>query len=465
MEKMRYRVDLHKLHEYLVGATIFLLPFLYSLGMSQGRGILGGMGQDASFYPGFLGMLIWTIEIFLGKRVFFPKSSSFYFLLSFLFLLILSGIVNLNNIINSELYGQTGVSRYVVQTGTMFLYSFGALYFYNFFRNYRGDIYQFVEKRLLASFVLSAAFSFLEIGSFVSEPIAAILLFVDQLFRGANTESVYGWRLRSLAFEASLFGTYISAVFPWILLLALRRGKVYILLLFVCITMVVLSFSRTPYGVCIIQFVLVLFLLKGSLIKTHGKALIGMICIVVFVVYAVGEFLGDIFTFDDIMNTVSALWTFDSAVRETSNLTRVGSQVAAWNVFLEHPFWGIGWGQGAVCLVDYYPSWAWGSIEIREYFRYNPSIFGVHPRILAELGLLGMMVWLSLWGSAIANIYNRFQRQGKQHDVALLLGVIGVLLSGFNMDMFHFWAYWLFLGMVWALETKQGRCRDCRRNQ
>mgnify|MGYP000963702213 FL=1 len=449
---------MHRIHEYLVGATIFLLPFLYSLGMSQGRGFLGGMGQDASFYPVFLGMLIWTVELFLGGKIFFPKSLSFYFSLVFLSLLVLSGIVNLGNIINAEFYGQTGIFRYVVQTGTMFLYFFGTLYFYNFFRNYQGDIYRFVGKLLLASFVLSATYSCLEVGSFVSEFVASLLLSVDQLFRGANTESVYGWRLRSLAFEASLFGTYISAVFPWILLAALRRGKTYILLLFICIGMVALSFSRTPYGVCAVQFILLLLFLKGNLIKTYGKALIGISSVVIIIAYAVEIFLGGIFTTDDMINTVSALWTFDSAVKETSNLTRFGSQVAAWNVFLENPFCGIGWGQGALCLVDYYPYWAWDSIEIREYFQYNPSIFGVHPRILAELGILGMMTWLLLWGGAIANIYRRFKRQGNEYDVVLMISIIGVLLSGFNMDMFHFWAYWIFLGVAWALETKQGRC-------
>ena len=449
---------MHRIHEYLVSATIFLLPFLYSLGMSQGRGVLGGMGQDASFYPVFLGMLIWTVEIFLGKKIFFPKSLSFYSLLFFLFVLIISGVVNSGEIINAELYGQTGVSRYIAQTGALFLYFFGTLYFYNFFRNYQRDIYQFVGKLLLASFVLSAAYSCLEVGSFVSESVGSLLLSVDQLFRGANTESIYGWRLRSLAFEASLFGTYISAVFPWILLAALRRGKTYILLLFVCIGMVILSFSRTPYGVCIAQFVLVLLLLKGNFIKTYGKALIGGFFLIVIIVYGVEEFLGGMFTTDDMINTITALWTFDSAVKETSNLTRFGSQAAAWNVFLENPLWGIGWGQGALCLVDYYPYWAWDSIEIREYFRYNPSIFGIYPRILAELGLVGITTWICLWGFAVANIYCRFKRLGNEHDVALMVSIIGVLLSGFNMDIFHFWAYWIFLGMAWALETKQGRC-------
>ena len=459
------RVAANKVHEYLVGATIFLLPFLASLGMSQSNNLLGGMGQDASFYPVFFGMLIWCVEIFLRKPVFIPKTLSFYFLMAFLIVLILSGIFNLGDILTAHLYDKTGLSRFVIQVGTIFIYSFGAFYFYNFFRNYHGDVYRFVGKRLLASLMLAAAYSFIEIGSFVSEPARVLLLSVDQIFRGANTEFVYGWKLRSLAFEASLFGTYISAIFPWVLLVALRKGKQFSVLLVVCIGMVILSFSRTAYAICAIQFLIMLFFLKKDVIQSYAKTLIGILFIMMVALYSAYTFLGELFTVDDILDTFSAIWIFDSVVRETSNLTRVGSQVAAWNIFLEHPFLGIGWGQGAIWLVEYYPSGAWGSVEIREFFRYAPVIFGMYPRVLAELGLVGMMAWFCLWGSAIASVYRRFKRQGGQYDMALMVSIIGVLLSGFNMDIFHFWAYWLFLGMVWALETKQGRCRVCRRNQ
>lgn len=448
----------NKVHEYLVGATIFLLPFLASLGMSQSNNLLGGMGQDASFYPVFLGMLIWCVELFLRKPVFIPKTASFYFLMAFLVVLILSGIFNVGDILTAHLYDKTGLSRFVIQVGTIFIYSFGALYFYNFFYNYHGNVYYFVGKRLLASFMLAAAYSFIELGSFVSEPARVLLLSVDQIFRGSDTEFIYGWKLRSLAFEASLFGTYVSAVFPWILLTALNKGKKFSILLTICVGMVLLSFSRTAYAICTVQFFLMVFLLKKEILRSYAKAMVGIVFIMLIALYAGNEFLGDLFTADDLFDTFSAIWTFDSVVRETSNLTRFGSQVAAWNIFLEYPIWGIGWGQGAIWLVEYYPSWAWGSVEVQEFFRYSPVIFGMYPRILAELGLAGITMWICLWMSAIASVYYRFKRRGGGYDVALMVSIIGVLLSGFNMDIFHFWAYWIFLGMAWALETKQRKC-------
>lgn len=449
---------MNKIHEQLVGATIFLLPFLGSIGMATSNNLLGGMGQDASFYPVFVGMLIWGGQIFLRKPVFIPKGTSFYLMISFLMILMLSGLFNLEGILTTRLYEKTGLSRYIIQTGTMFLYFFGTLYFYNFFRGYSGDVYQFVGDRLIASLCLAASYSFIEMGSFIIEPLQVLLLSIDQFFRGASTEFVYGWKLRSLAFEASLFGTYISAVFPWIFLFALKKRREYAFLLLVCIVMVILSFSRTAYAICTLQFFLLFILLRKNIFKEYSRMILGLFFCIIVTLYFVSGFFEEIFTVDDVFGTFSAIWTFDSVLRETSNLTRFGSQVAAWNIFLEFPFWGIGWGQGAVQLVDYYPAWAWGSIEVREFFCYAPVIFGMYPRILAELGLSGITVWFLLWGSVVVRIYNGIYEQNKEYKVSLMVSIIGVLLSGFNMDIFHFWAYWIFLGMVWALETKQGRC-------
>jgi O-Antigen ligase. len=439
--------------------TIFLLPFLASIGMSQSNNLLGGMGQDASFYPVFLGLIVWGIQLsFMDKKMIIPKSLSFYFLLLFLSILLVSGIINTRDILDAQLYEKTGVSRYVIQVGTIFLYSLGALYFYNFFCEYRGNIYSFVRFWLILSLCLATAYSAIEILSFFYEWAGEFLYFLDCLFRGSDTEQLVNWRVRSLAFEASLFGTYLSAAFPWLCLAALEKQGKYVVLLLVCIGLIVLSFSRTSYAICMIQFILIIYFFRGKLVRLPFKTIFSFF-LLSFVALVVSTIVfRDIIVSDDIIETFFAIWTFDSSIKEVSNLTRYGSQMAAISIFFEHPLLGIGWGQAAIHLTEYFPSWAWASIEVRDFFQYAPVVFGIYPRILAEVGILGLLTWLAVWGGVIIAIYKNFPEQEHLQGKILIVSIIGVLLSGFNMDIFHFWAYWLFLGMAWALETKEGRC-------
>lgn len=134
----------------------------------------------------------------------------------------------------------------------------------------------------------------------------------------------------------------------------------------------------------------------------------------------------------------------ESETHEMSNLMRLGSQMAGYNIFFDNPFVGVGWGQGTFYLNDYYPSWARQSWEVAVKFRDHPIIFGVYPRVLAELGLLGFVSWVSLW---MLVVYKLFCLNNNVFAIMM----IGILLSGMNMDIVRFYIYWIMLGMVWYI--------------
>lgn len=452
------KINLQSIHKFLIGTAISLLAAFGSVGMSSSGGLFGGMGQDASLYPILIGMLLWGGQIvFLRKKVYIPQSSSFLLLLSFIIVIFISGFSNIDELYAYTFIGNSAMSRYIIQGGTIVLYCTGALYFYNIFKMFEGDIIEYLFKYVVLSFIIAGIYSFIEMGSMLDSSLQQLLLSTDQVFRGSDTAFTYGFRIRSLAYEASMFGTYMSLAFPILLYFSMKEKKFsfFTVLLIYSIMLLLFSFSRTSYFICFGEFIWMLFTFKKEFLQYYWKRLIGIIVLIIIIFLFIYNTFDQIASSINIMDVVTSLIESDGTGRDTSNLTRYGSVVGAFNMFLAHPFFGIGWGTGSYHLNDFYPSWAWLSPEVSIEFVNNPVIFGIYARILAELGAVGLLIWLGCWSVVLRGFHKLYKIDKDRNEYpVLLVCLLGILFSGFNMDIFHFWGYWIILGVFWASQEK-----------
>ena len=149
-------MSLRIVHKWLIGLAIILLPIFNSVGSA---GMLGALGRSASTYPLLLGVLLWGGSVLLHReRIYYPKTKSVFFLLSFFIIAVFSGIFNLYDLSIARHQGFSGIGRFLIQLGALFFYVLIAFYVYNFFRREEGTGGLFFARMIGFSFLWSIFF-------------------------------------------------------------------------------------------------------------------------------------------------------------------------------------------------------------------------------------------------------------------------------------------------------------------
>ncbi len=451
---------MRKLHLSLLATAVFLSPFITSLGVQH----FGGLGKEGSFYPIAVGVFIWLIEIlFLKKSIHVPSVKSIYCFYGFLVVIIFSGIVNLFDILELRFQGDTGIGRFLVQTGTMIFYFLVVLYVYNIFYEEKRNPILFFQRWILLSLVLAGTYSLFELGRMGGNTLSSdIITFIDRLFRGGEANGIVEYfRVRSLAAEASYFGMYTALVLPWVLgECFLKRSKYpsfFFLILGYIIVLVLFSLSRTAYMVMAIEGFLFLLMFRGMVWGERKR----------LVVFAIIFFTGVGLSSEFIMASlpkVDVAEVYESLLSDNnlSNVARYGAQIAAWNIFLDHPLLGVGYGMYGFYAPDYYPEEAWRSVEISMWATNGtgwpwPPAHSLYARVLAELGGIGLLVYVALLISLFCAVW----RCGTTKDVdrmaerrILALTMFGIVLQGFNVDAFRIMPMWIIFALILVVASK-----------
>ena len=148
-----------------------------------------------------------------------------------------------------------------------------------------------------------------------------------------------------------------------------------------------------------------------------------------------------------------------------SNIARLGSQVTAINIGLKYPISGVGLGQYGFYMPDFMPAWSKISYEMNYWSSPIegtpwPPVHGLWARVFCETGIIGLILWSSIWISTLISIWKQFLNiRLKDNQTALLLVVLMIsimsfMLIGFISDTFRPMYYWLTLGISWAWLTK-----------
>ncbi len=457
------------MHKYLLASSLFLCPFLSSLNID----FLGGLGKEASFYPIILGVILWSIQIALFReKIYFPREKSFCCFCFFFIAVILSGFFNMDHILVDTFKGINGATRFIIQSGTVFFYIFSALYAYNVFLQLHINPVYFFSRYIKLSFIIAGVYSLFELGQVFFIPNChEIILYLDGLFRGSQeglATDVFAYtRIRSLANEASYFGMYVGIILPWFLLgIFHNQGKIklwYTILLIYMLILVVFSTSRTAYMMVAIETVIFLFFFKDRVQKNIVKvlALLLLAAVIVITFLSQDSIQGEI----DVAQIFMSLVSSDGTTYDLSNIGRKGSQIAALQIWMDYPFFGVGYGQYGFYASEYFPSWAWLSQEVISWTSNVPGTLwtpshGLYTRFLAETGIFGFACFISGYFFLASEMLEIIKKSAdnplvKDYMYTALTTFMAFVMFGFNVDGLRYLFMWIFYAIIWIIHAEK----------
>lgn len=444
---------------FLVALTICLIPF-NSLPYLQNY--LREMSNEGAFYPLALLSIILILGIIQVWKLKVPINLSFSLLTFFYIWIIILSVVNFPEIMYASTKGRSGLEKLSLQ---LVLFSFCisvAIIIYQSMIRVPFCLAHF-RKYVLISFIICGLYSIVEIAYLSGNGRAEAILVGVNKYIFPDIMNLYYGRLRSVSGEASWFAMYCSLVLPWLLsYIFSSHGRTwpYIFLFAYFILMVILTKSRTAYFITTIQlflFFLIALFVQGKQKKHRRKLLSFLSFLILFLAlvtirYGIGE--------QGFINIFMSLAAEDNL----SNISRFGAQIAGYNMAFDHPIFGVGIGQYGFHVADYMPSWALISPEIQEWISPAPGtawapVHSIYARIASETGIVGLLLWIFIWGSILLDCSRRYRSNTITHGqqdylgLSLIVSIIGILLSGFNADSFRFFGYWILLGLAWAYIT------------
>lgn len=465
-----FKCSFKTISRWLLAWAIVLLPFNDFRYLEN---VLGEMSREGAFYPILIAMIVWSLGLMKGMRLKVPKHQSAKVLVLFLLWIVISALANSVWIVSLQTKGRTGVEKLVLQLVLIVFVALSALLVFTIIRRTRQPLYVF-RRYIMISFLVVGLYSLVEI-IFLSgsDWASATLQTIDSLIynTGESSRSSSG-RLHSVSGEPSWFAMYCSFIFPWVLSYVFTKQRhiwIYVTLSAYFIVLVVLTQSRTAYFTLALQlslFLLGLFSFKRDATKLRlfffkSSRLVFFAIVTLVAVVCMGAFFSKlVLANSSVLDVFSSLISNDETYN-LSNLTRFGSQVTGFNMALDHPIFGVGLGQYGFYMPAYVPSWAKVSPEIQKMISPIegttwPPVYSIYARIAAELGWIGLGIWLSLWTIILAACFKRYQlnnRINNQRDIlglALMVSIIGVMLSGFTTDSLRFFGFWINMGLAWS---------------
>ncbi len=116
-------------------------------------------------------------------------------------------------------------------------------------------------------------------------------------------------------------------------------------------------------------------------------------------------------------------------------------------MFVTSPVFGVGGGQYGFKVEENLPEWAFESWEVRKAIGSQDGllpIYSLHVRILAELGILGLLAWAFNW----ASLWKRLLRSPHWARKTSLLTCLYIFLTGLSSGSFRPPATWVLLGVL-----------------
>ena len=447
---MNKKFHIEKKHRILMAFIIGLLPFGGSIGIFPN---FFTRMTEGSTYPIIVALIFWGYELIINnKKIQIPCNRTTKMAMALICVCVFCFIFNANDIVMNEYQGKSGFSRGIsVSLSYAFLIA-TILYVYNVFALHGLETLDLIYKFCIFSLIIPLLYTSVELNALFFQNSQAIELLhsIDGLFRDTSLPVYDMFRLRSVAHEPSSLGYYTCFIFPWLLLRTYTtKGYKHLFFLFILVyvsVVQILTFSRTVYAIQVVEIIF-FFLFNRNLI--NKRILFELITIIPFMFIALESV--------DLVVNISIAEVFSSLTSDTniSNIARYGSTIAAYNMFLDNPFLGVGIGQFGFYAQYYYPAWSWSSLEIMNWGNSAgniwPPVFNVFLQFFCENGILGGVLFVAI---QVDLLYKSIRETLSIQDVNLYrlnscvcISVISCIALGFSTQEI-FWGYAILIGLM-----------------
>ncbi len=458
---------LKKTYHFLFFLGVFFIPF--NSDVPKIFKVLGEFGTDSSPVFFLVAFVFLVAHQLIVKKFYFPFSSKIYLsFLAFLAVILLVTAINLPQIMGYYLKFTTGIERFIRQLISILLSAF--IFFYVFI-NVGRDIgalqfFKLVRKTFFISFIfvfVTGVIEFLVISG--AGFLTPLLKALDYLPFANPIPDYRHSRISSLTFEPPALGTYLITIagFMFSYIFTSKKSIRYLPFLAVLV-LAILSKSRTALVVVIFQAgvgVGLSYYMFSSFRRTFNVvAIVGIFLLsITLIVYN-----------KQITSVVSekvASLDFTRMNNKTdnnsiSNKTRLGIQVALFEVFKENPVVGVGWGMQAFETRYKYPFWAKNkNYEFPQWYQNKhlksfPPSYNIYMRMLTETGILGFLTFgffLYIVFRACLKLYMR-EKHVTFIAIALLISFSGILLNWFQIDSLRIYGFWISLAVLILINKK-----------
>jgi len=444
--------NLNKILVYLFIAGLFFIPF--SSGFRVG--VFGEYRNDSNTIFLLLGVLLLAIQV-LRNPIKFPETNLTYqFFLFFLGYLCVGFLINFPTITTNFFKQTSGINRFIRQLFSLVLSS---VFFFTFFYNvihYVGKhkILNLIRTTFLVSLIVVCIYGFLEVlilRAGLTQLISVINLF--DYFPFVNPRLDYdNHRLSSVTYEPPALAMYLITVASWMFSYILtHKGVKKFVPSVLVIFLAVASGSRTSLVVILFQFLLFVFLIfhlkqYHTMVLRIVKMTIASVIILSIVNYK---------TMQEFVNEKMDSLDFTDVKDNYSNQSRLGIQYTSLLIYKDNPFFGVGYGQQAYHAEHKYPYWAtknnW-EFELKylnEKIKSFPPGYNIYTRILAETGIIGLLLFLCF----IVSFFYQAKELKKRSEhriigIIIIVSFGGFVLNWLQIDSFRMYGVWLCLALL-----------------
>lgn len=424
----------------------------------MGIRILGEYSRESATLFFLLGSTILAVEFLIKGRIVFPlKNGIFCAVLLFLAWCFLTTLLNIGTVSNNFFKGISGVERFFRQYVSLLIIAFFFLVFFiNVLRKMSATvILKQLRRVFLVSLIIVAIYGALEtlIIVFGVGQLKPLLFYFDYF----PFTRVYfsGDRISGVSYETPALALYLITICGWMLsYIITSKGIWRFVPALLVLELTFFSGSRTGLVVVSLQYLTFFGFLM--FFKEYRKNVVylfsGFVMVVgIALLFSGGKLIEEAKIKLDSLNFEQNLLT------SISNRSRFGMQYASLQVFKDEPVIGVGFGELAFHAYKYYPAWAiTNNYEFSTNYKNQrrdsfPPTYNLYLRIMAECGLVGLILFLAIILLAIYRCLKLIAQPVEDQRIlglVTLVSIVGFTFNWLQTDAFRIFGFWICVAIL-----------------
>lgn len=443
----------------------FLGLFFFPFNGYEGISVLGEFKSEAGAIFLFIGFLLLLVNILLTKKIVIPyKNLLFQLIILFVIWCFITTLLNFNTVVSNYFKQTSGINRFVRQYLALILSSlvFFVLYSNVLAKMELKEILFKIRKVFLFSLAVASLYGFLEIllvnfGFSFLHPVIEVFNYFPFLESNFYPQG----RISSISYEPPFLAIYLITISGWMFsyILTSKNTLKFVPTILILI-LTYFSGSRTGLVVIFLQLIIFsIFLYKDQRFKKYIRNFI----VGFSIIFSVLLVLNSEKVLKSVSEKIDSLDFKKNLTKNVSNQSRFGMQYASVQVFLENPIIGVGFGQQAYHNRTHYPTWATRkNYEFELYYKNKkekafPPGYNMYTRLLAETGLIGIVLFLMILCFSINEIRLLMKNATQEKKILLIIlfiSLTGLYINWLQIDTFRMYGIWLGLAILIRIRNK-----------